>query len=63
LTVSPLANASGIATITLTVMDSSGFQTSTAFDVTVNPVADNPELTLPVDDIKNKHNSIPKSPM
>jgi hypothetical protein len=51
LTVSPLANASGIATITLTVMDSSGFQTSTAFDVTVNPVADIPELTLPVDDI------------
>ena len=46
-TVSPVANASGTTTITLTVTDTSGLTATEAFDVTVTPVNDLPVVTAP----------------
>ena len=45
--VTPLANANGVATITLTVTDNVNLQTTATFNVTVSPVNDNPVISLP----------------
>lgn len=42
LTVTPVANASGTATITVTLRDTAGLTTSSSFALTVNPVNDAP---------------------
>ena len=45
LTFTPVANAHGTATVTITVTDASGSTSEVTFDVTVNPVDDAPTLT------------------
>jgi type VI protein secretion system component Hcp len=44
LTVTPVANASGSATITVTLRDTAGLTTSASFALTVNPVNDAPAV-------------------